>query len=126
MLVILDILLEIIHILLIVFNLTGWIVPGLRLFHFISLNTVFFLWFVAGYFYGWGYCPLTDIHWKIKASLGYRDLPYSYIAYLLEKAGIHVEYRTVDYAVVFVTVFLYFISLYFFLRKYGKRISFSR
>jgi len=27
-------------------------------------------WFGLGIFYGWGYCPLTDWHWKVLRELG--------------------------------------------------------
>jgi hypothetical protein len=39
---------------------------------------------VIGIWYGMGYCPLTDYHWKIKAQLGQESLPPSYIKYLIE------------------------------------------
>jgi hypothetical protein len=39
---------------------------------------------VVGIWYGIGYCPLTDYHWKIKAQLGHEFLPSSYIKYLID------------------------------------------
>jgi hypothetical protein len=38
-------------------------------------------WLVLGYFYGLGYCFLTDWHWQVKRALGVRRLPGSFIKY---------------------------------------------
>jgi len=38
-------------------------------------------WLILGYFYGLGYCFLTDLHWQVKRSLGVRRLPSSFIKY---------------------------------------------
>ncbi|MFW5944703.1 MAG: DUF2784 family protein, partial [Bacteroidota bacterium] len=42
-------------------------------------------WFILGLFYGIGYCPLTDWHFQILRELGHRNLPHSYIKYLVER-----------------------------------------
>lgn len=64
-------------------NVFGWawsfIVRLQRLF----LLLTFLSWFVAGAFYGWGYCVLTDWHWNIKEARGFTGLPDSFISYLL-------------------------------------------
>ena len=41
-------------------------------------------WLGLGIFFGIGYCPLTDIHWKLKRELGENDLPASFIKYLID------------------------------------------
>lgn len=43
-------------------------------------------WFILGQWFGIGYCPITDWHWKIKATLGRGDKPKEgYIYLLLQK-----------------------------------------
>ncbi|KAA3610178.1 MAG: DUF2784 family protein [Calditrichaeota bacterium] len=84
MLEFLNILFHFFHILLIVFNLTGWIFPKIRKAHLISVLLTFVSWFGLGIFYGWGYCPSTDWHWQVQRNLGITDLPNSYIKYLYD------------------------------------------
>jgi len=84
MLELLNILFHIFHILLIVFNLFGWIFSKTRKAHLIFVLLTFVSWFGLGIFYGWGYCPSTDWHWQIQQSLGVSDLPNSYIKYLID------------------------------------------
>lgn len=85
MLVLLDILFTIVHTGLILFNLTGWIWKRTRRLHLITLVLTAASWGVLGIWYGWGYCPLTDLHWDIKHQLGQTHLPNSFIKYLLDK-----------------------------------------
>lgn len=81
----LDIFYTILHLVLIGFNLVGWIWAGTRRVHFISLLITVVFWYVAGYWYGWGYCPLTDWQWQVKYELGERNLPSSFVKYLADK-----------------------------------------
>jgi hypothetical protein len=81
----LDYLLEVIHLLVIVFNLIGWIWPAIRRWHMLVVGLTLFSWLGLGIWYGWGYCFLTEWHWQVKRELGVRGLPPSYIEYLLEK-----------------------------------------
>lgn len=71
------------HIVLIVFNLLGWIPKKLRVWNFVTLSMTAFSWFVLGIFYGFGYCFLTEWHWRIREALGYTDESNSYIHFLL-------------------------------------------
>lgn len=80
-----DILLTIAHVVLIGFNLTGWIWPRIRKAHFITLLITAASWFVLGIWYGWGYCPLTDWQWQVKEQLGERNLPNSFVKYYADK-----------------------------------------
>ncbi|HSI77505.1 MAG TPA: DUF2784 family protein [Lunatimonas sp.] len=64
-------------------NLTGWIWRPLRKWHLVSILLTFASWVVLGICYGWGYWPLTDWHWDILRQRGVRDIPASYINYLL-------------------------------------------
>ena len=53
-----------------------------------------------------GYCVLTDWHWRVRSALGARDLPETYIAFLLGRAGISVRPSVVSAgaSVVFVAI----------------------
>ena len=44
-----------------------------------------FSWIGLGFFYGFGYCFLTDWHWDVKRRLGESDLPASFIKYFADK-----------------------------------------
>ena len=72
------------HTFLILFNLFGWIWKRTRKINLISLLLVAFSWIILGFWYGIGYCPLTDLHWHVKYMIGETDLPYSYIKYLVD------------------------------------------
>jgi hypothetical protein len=81
----LDIGLTMIHILLMIFNLTGWIWPRTRKLHLITLIATATSWFILGIWYGFGYCPLTDWHWSIKERMGETNLPNSFVKYIADK-----------------------------------------
>ncbi|MCS7205788.1 MAG: DUF2784 domain-containing protein [Leptospiraceae bacterium] len=117
---VLDFVLEVFHLSLVLFNLFGWIFPRLRLAHFVSLNLVFLSWVGLGYFYGWGYCPITDYHWYVKAQKGEVNLPYSYIDYTLQRFGLFFPPEKIDFYVLWITIGLYLISLFFFIKRIRK------
>ncbi len=80
----LDVLLALLHLLLIVFVLTGWAMKQTRRAHLTLLGLTAFSWLGLGYWYGFGYCPLTDWHWQVKRKLGESGLPGSYVKYYLD------------------------------------------
>lgn len=80
-----DCLYLIFHTGLILFNLFGWIWKPLRKWHFATICLTFASWVLLGIRYGWGYCFLTDWHWDILHQMGEKDLPHSYISYLLKR-----------------------------------------
>ncbi len=80
-----DVFFLIFHLLLILFNLTGWIWASTRKWHLAAIILTIGSWTVLGIFYGWGYCPLTDWHWSVLKELGKYDLPNSYITYLVSR-----------------------------------------
>ena len=80
-----DLLLTLLHIIIILFNLFGWIFPATRKVHFICIVITAFCWFIPGIWFGWGYCPLTDWQWHIKEQLGETNLPASFITWLANK-----------------------------------------
>jgi hypothetical protein len=80
----LDPALTILHLAIILFNLTGWAFRKTRRAHLVVIGLTFFSWFIAGLWKGMGYCFLTDWHWMIKMKLGEKDLPASFITYMAE------------------------------------------
>jgi hypothetical protein len=82
MLPFLNILLFVLHTFFLVFNLTGWIWKRLRRWHLLSIGLTLFSWLGLGYWYGWGYCIITDWHWQIRREMGFVD-PVSYTELLM-------------------------------------------
>jgi hypothetical protein len=100
------------------FNIFGWIIPRWRFANLISLSLTAFSWFVLGIWYGIGYCPLTDWHWKVRQLLGYNDQSISYIHFLILKiTGVNLPENCVDTTTVIVFFTAFFISIYFAIRK---------
>lgn len=73
------------HTLLIVFNLFGWLSLRMQKLNLISLLVTFGSWSLLGLWKGWGYCFLTDWHYQVLRALGERDMPTSYITFLVVK-----------------------------------------
>lgn len=115
------------HSVLILFNAFGWIVPRWRFANLITLSLTAFSWFGLGIWYGIGYCPFTDWHWKVRQLMGYNDQSNSYIHFLILKiTGINLPENWVDTTAVIVFFTAFFISLYFALKKrILKRMSTS-
>ncbi len=113
MLAFLDILFFSIHIIVISFNLLGWVWKRTRKLHFWVIILTLASWLLLGIRYGLGYCFLTDWHWNIKRQLGEQDLPHSFIQYLLEALGIPIAPTTTDYITVLALVFVIIMSIYF-------------
>ena len=92
-----DYLLHVLHFVVIISNLFLWWFPKTLRIAQITLIGTGISWLVCGYFYGWGYCFLTDWQWQVKAQLGEANLPSSYITYILQKWGIYsIDPGTVD------------------------------
>lgn len=114
MYIFLDILLTLCHLIIIGFNLLGWIWRRTRKMHLITIGLTFFSWFVMGIWYGWGYCFLTDWHWVVKGKLGETHLPASFISYMADKVtGIDFKPALVDQITVIFFFAATFLSLYF-------------
>jgi hypothetical protein len=106
------------HTVLILFNVFGWIITRWRLANLITLSLTAFSWFILGIWYGFGYCPFTDWHWKVRQLLGYTDDSNSYIHFLILKiTGINFSESFVDTSTVIIFFTAYFISIYFAVRK---------
>src|SRR3989442_14649175 len=85
MLQLLDVLLTLVHLVIIGFNLFGWIWPATRKAHFICILATAASWFLLGIWYGIGYCPVTHWQWQAKEKLGEQNLPSSFIKYYADK-----------------------------------------
>lgn len=81
MYILLDWFFTLLHLLIIGFNLFGWIWPSARKAHLIVVTLTLSCWLILGIWYGLGYCPITDWQWQIKERLGEVNLPNSFIKY---------------------------------------------
>lgn len=81
----LDIFFLIFHTSLIIFNLFGWIWKKTRRANLYLLILTGASWTGLGLFFGMGYCPFTDWHFRVLEKLGRYDLPSSYIKYLADR-----------------------------------------
>jgi hypothetical protein len=100
------------HTLLIIFNLFGWILRKTRKLNLISLLLTGISWFVLGLFYGIGYCPLTDWHFKILERMGQTNLPSSYVVYLLKRfTGIEFRGAMIDKLTLMLFIFALILSV---------------
>ncbi|NMB71036.1 MAG: DUF2784 domain-containing protein [Bacteroidales bacterium] len=79
---ILDVFFLLFHTSLTLFNALGWIWKPLRKINLLTLLLTGSSWFVLGLFYGMGYCPLTDWHFRVLRNMGRTNLPDSYLQYL--------------------------------------------
>jgi hypothetical protein len=81
MLYLLDIFFTILHLIIIFFNLFGWIPVRTRKAHLICIALTGGSWFLLGLWFGIGYCPITEWQWQIKEQLGETNLPASFVKY---------------------------------------------
>jgi hypothetical protein len=98
----------VLHPALILFNVFGWIFNKTRKANLILLIVTGLSWFVLGIWMGFGYCPLTDWHFEILEKLGHRNLPRSYIAYLMNRL---IGWRFSDQTTDILTLGVYCIAL---------------
>ena len=107
MLSLLDAFLTFVHLVIIGFNLFGWIWPATRKAHFICVLATAASWFLLGIWFGMGYCPVTDWQWRVKEQLGEHNLPASFIKYYADKiSGKDISSSVID----MVTVISFFIA----------------
>ncbi len=119
MLHLLDILLTLVHLLIISFNLFGWMWPATRRAHFICVLLTGASWFLLGIWLGIGYCPVTDWQWQVKEQLGEHHLPNSFIKYYADKiTGLNYPSSIIDAVTAICFIVSAFISVFFnFIRK---------
>lgn len=93
----LDWLLTALHVAVIVGFVVLWLPPATVRIHRWLVGLTAFSWLVIGYFFGFGYCFLTDWHWQIKRARGITDLPGSFLKYAGDYAtGADLPASTVD------------------------------
>ena len=115
------------HIVVICFNLIGWIWVKTRKLHLVVLSATLFSWIVLGIKYGLGYCFLTDWHWEIKRNLGEKNLPASFIKYFLDQyTSMQLSAEVVDWITGIVFVSIIFMTIYInFIKKSQQRNSYK-
>ena len=108
MLKVLDFFFILFHTGLVFFNLFGWIFRKTRVWNLITLLLTGSSWFILGIFYGIGYCPFTDWHFRVLERMGETNLPVSYMEYIVERfLPVDVNPQMAD----IFTVGLFFIAL---------------
>lgn len=120
---ILDIALTIVHLIIIGFNLLGWIWPKTRRLHLIVVIITASCWLILGIWYGVGYCPVTDWQWRVKTQLGEHNLPDSFIKYYADKiSGRNISSSLIDQVTAICFAFAALLSVYFnfFVRKKSR------
>jgi len=106
----------------IVFLLFGWVWKKTRRANLAVILLTAFSWFILGIWYGYGYCPSTDWHWRVRARLGYVDLPTSYTKFLIDSlTGWNVSQTFVDVLTLVLLVLAFGASLYLNLKDWRKK-----
>jgi len=110
------------HSTLIVLILFGWAWKKTRLFNLAIILLTAFSWFILGIWYGYGYCPSTDWHWRVRAKLGIRDMPSSYTKFLVDSfTGWDVKQKTVDIITLILLIGALTVSLCANIKTWRKR-----
>ncbi len=122
MLILLNTFFFIFHSCMIVFILFGWVWKKTRPANLAVILLTAFSWFILGIWYGYGYCPCTDWHWRVRSALGIRDLPESYTKFLIDSfTGGDVSQRMVDIFTLILLVSALAISLTLNLRDWKRK-----
>jgi hypothetical protein len=122
--VLLDIIYTCLHYLIIGINVLAWIPQRTRRLHLITISLTLFSWIVLGFWYGFGYCFLTDWQWDVKRELGERNLPGSFIQYqLVEVFGWEVQPELTDIITLLVFIAAVCIALWQHLLPHIRRIK---
>lgn len=119
----LDFFFTIFHLLIVGFNLVGWIWKRTRRLHFVLVLFTAGSWLILGIWYGLGYCPVTDWQWQIKEHLGETNLPNSFIKYYADKlTGSNVSSDFIDGATAIGFAIAAILSVYLnFIKKGNKK-----
>jgi hypothetical protein len=64
------VLMHLLHIGIILFCLVGWLLPAARPWHLMLCGLIIASWFGVGAWKGWGYCLVTDLHWRLLRRMG--------------------------------------------------------
>jgi len=112
------------HSLFILFNVFGWLHTRLRIWNLLSLLLTAGSWFIIGIFYGIGYCPLTDWHYRVLKEIGETGMPPSYIQYILNRL-LNIEINPLQADVLTIGVFALSLiaSIFVNIKAYKKKRS---
>lgn len=117
-----DIFFVVFHTSLIIFILFGWIWKRTRFWNLVVILLTAGSWTILGIFFGFGYCPLTDWHFRILERLGHTSLPNSYIKYLADRlTGLSFNPGFIDTITLWGLIGVLGISLYLNLRPLLRR-----
>ena len=115
---VLNILFHITHLAVILFSALGWLVAAWRPLHLALQLMILFSWFGLGYFKGWTYCFLTDLHWRLKQAMGRPASSPTYMKMLadwvfgreVDAARVNKVTVTVFFTTTLLSLLLYFTS----------------
>ena len=110
-----------VHLIVILWNCFAWLNPAWRFYHLMGILLTWFSWIILGYFYGFGYCFLTDWHWQYLRSQGENGLPASYITYILRLMSLEISPFIVDIITVSAFISASVISIYLNADLFRKR-----
>ena len=87
-----DRMLEAFHLGVILFCLTGWMIPHTRLLHLGLVAMIALSWFGLGAIFGIGYCPLTALQWRLRRLRGEMPPTTSFVGYQIRRlTGIRLD-----------------------------------
>jgi hypothetical protein len=114
-------LLDLLHILLMLFILFGWLIPRFRIMHLMIIVLTGLSWMVFGSSNAYGNCILTEWHWQILAQTGETGLPETYAQYLFGRiTGISIAKGTALAWTRSVWLLSFILSLVIVLREYNN------
>lgn len=108
--------LNILHLVIVAVLVFGWIHPKTRTLHRWAVSITAFCWVAVAWVMDkkLGYCPVTDWQWQIKRLRGEKNIPSSYVDYLLQKFGLHFNPELIDLGalvvfggIILITLFLW-------------------
>jgi hypothetical protein len=114
----LDWFLNFLHFIIVFSLMLGWIFKRTRKYHRILLGGTTLFWLLLGPLMGKqiGYCPVTDMAWRVRKARGETHLEYGYINYLVERAGFYMSDHTTDIVVGSVFVSIWVATVFFWIR----------
>lgn len=102
----LDIFFHILHLSIIVINVTFWTSFRTLIIAQITMGLTLISWLGFGQVYGFGYCFLTDWHWQVKEKLGDNNLPASYVKLVIDRTlGVDSDPALIDQWTIGILVF---------------------
>ncbi len=91
-----DSVMTLLHLAVVLIVILGWIPPDFRSFHRWCVLVTALSWFGLGIPFGFGYCALTDIQWRIKRKLGIAPEYEAFVPFILRKIGIDAKPQLID------------------------------